>query len=192
MTKQLIVLLDASGSMGDDNKWENAKLGVAEIWEQDFGVKKLELISIYRNAITPEEIPSSCGGGTPLYQKMGKLLENLQTNLIEYTLIPTVVAIFTDGMDTEGCYSNWPIPKMKQAINLSSNNGVAFTFLGIPSDVSKMNELFGISEENSKTHDNTGAGFSKSISEFQVALDTYSKDIDAGVANTRGFYKSIK
>ena len=186
--KILKVALDTSGSMSGD-KYNNAVLGVQQIWKADFTEKYFKEISTYAKDEFKSDIYRIAGatGGTPLYESLVSILEGLAREE-KVQLLPTVVCVFTDGGDTEGFPKNWDRNKLTEAINYYTGKNVTFTFICTTQDARNI-KGFGIPEDNIITHNNTGAGVAQVMEEYVLALNAYSKDIDLGINNTRRFFK---
>lgn len=133
-------------------------------------------------------------GMTPLYDAVGKLIDNIEHALATYPSDDRpdiLVVIMTDGHNT--CNHGYQANKVKRRIEGLKEQGWTFVYLGANQDAWSVGNMFGIDRGNSMTY-NTG-NMDKTFTNLAAAsmayatASTMSKSADPSAAYvTRSFF----
>jgi hypothetical protein len=200
-----IILTDASGSMAG-SKYDSAIKSIREELDilskdtnSDFLYTLVEFDSsrFTRHMFVDKELksfrPILASGGTPLYNSMGKLFEELEPMIKEGERV--LVKIFTDGDDTERGSGKYGSSKIATYIDKLINvNKWTITFNCTEQDKFRLINI-GIPESNILAHNNTAEDIERVAKYRTASTMLYSKSVSIGVSVdtlTNNFYtKSI-
>lgn len=200
-----VFIVDASGSMADDNKYTHAITGVNELLtsiaaDQEtintVTIIEFEGSSIRRTLETTEKIPLSyrgrgIGGATPLNKAVGETLESmLHVRLALYAEEDKIlVSVFTDGEENASHGSIYQDPAyLGKFITSLVDQGVTVTYMGTKRDVQYAIVKMNLASTNTLVHDNTGAGVALAFASTVRSRTAYSKSVAMGQDVTQNFY----
>lgn len=205
-----VIILDKSGSMSLDNKYQTAEKGIQlEIEElrKDKNASYTQTIVEFSgeggNSNSRVEhcfmIPltnihsftgAGAGGGTPLYETIGQVIEKLlrYVNKGEKVLLK----IFTDGEEntSKGKYED-PAELKKLISKVEEQNGFIVTFEGTKFDGERVAKEVGINVNNMHFHDNTMEGLTRGVKSRIGATFAYTESLSKGIDNSQQFYSAV-
>lgn len=199
-----VFILDSSGSMMG-GKYDAALKGInleIEALKKQTEVNYIQTIVEFSNYIENKiwmrpllEIPNfqgRCfGGGTALYDAVGKTLDKLLTSPEKSRDDKVLVKIFTDGEENTSISYN--LRSLTQKIEDAEKAGFTITFEGTSSDVNYVIKNLNIKQSNTKIHDNTAAGIERSVQARVGATMLYAKSVVRGEDVSTNFYtKSVE
>lgn len=194
-----IILLDASGSMSWDQKYENAKAGVFKELElcKQLGYTFTLIEFVERNKIVkhyfkvnPNEFSKlifagSTGYNTPLYQTIVETIEELLST--KSSTDRFLIKVLTDGQNNVNSHT---ASDAYNAIKKMEKAGGTVTFTCTTQDKYHV-QLIGVDDSNIITYNNTGEDLERTMrGTYQKTLE-YDANLRAGKNVTLGFYKTL-
>lgn len=205
LTIHNVFILDASGSMLG-SKYNNGINGIKQL------IKSIKEDKFTNNTITIVEFNSKKGtvthywlksskdvkvdfdyiradGRTPLYQTLGKVIDNLLSDLNIKKEDKVLLNVTTDGQDTAGWGNYYNLPQTLKSIQ--EKNNFTVTFVGTEEDVKYTISNLNLDSSNTLIHDNTGQGVLDAFINTVQSRIAYSKSVSKGEDVSVGFYKKL-
>lgn len=214
-------LIDASGSMADGHKYDNAMAGLnyeLETLKGDKNANYKVFITEFDSDIAGRgeeqvrygteiegvplekmEVYKGRGplGFTPLYQAIGYMIHKLLK--IKKPEDRVLLKILTDGMENASRGEYEDSTKGRNALynlieKVKKENKFTVTFVGTPQDTETIIKNLGIDRGNTMTHDNTAKGVRASYKMSAVSTMAFSEDVkERGINTSDSFFsKSVE
>lgn len=128
-------------------------------------------------------------GNTPMYDGIGKAIEELEKYDVAGKDVAFLVSIFTDGY--ENASRSWSQERLHQKITeLQAKGNWTFTFVGANVDLSVMQQNLGMHFGNMSTYTATHDGMQVMSHNHSIGTQTYLSTRSAGGRSMGNFYEA--
>lgn len=204
-----VVLLDATGSMNNGNKYNNSTKGinteiewlvkqteanytetVIEFIEQDGFVRdKVKFNAICKLVSNIDKIHSfagAYGSNTPLYKAVLDIIDEISKSVS--TSEKVLLKVYTDGENNRlGEYCRKCADRIKEV----QKENFTVTFVSTKRDLSRIIKDLELEESNCLEIEDSGKGFEEAFDRSLHATMCYTKSVVEGEDVSKGFYKKL-
>lgn len=194
-----VVILDASSSMQEDDKYNHAVAGIKKemdelqaVNEVDYTQTVIELTTEFKGnrfnhgnrlpLTTYRFTGKGANGWTPLYEVVGETIEEFRDSKLKDDVV--LLKIFTDGQEnrSKGKYAGWHGGKLLAQLieDVKKHHNFTVVFVGTKNDTEFMVQKMNMDRGDTLIHNNTGAGVEEALGFMAMSSVSYAKGISRG------------